>query len=101
MSRTLSIELGAREDIAEAAVWYESREDGLGAEFLRAVERALGIIRSDPYQYQIIRKRGQVRRVVLTPFPYGLIYVASEERVVVVACTHGHRHPKHWQSRMR
>jgi len=101
MSPPLRIEPEARDEIEEAAVWYESHEDGLGAEFLRAVEHALAITKRDPYQYQVIRKRGQVRRIMLRPFPYGLMYVASEQEIVLVACMHGRRNPGRWQSRTR
>src|SRR5215207_7525098 len=101
MSRRLFVELRARAEIAEAVAWYEARENGLGADFLRAVEHALRIIERDPCQYQIVRKRGQVRRVMLGPFPYGLMYVASEREVIVVACMHGRRSPRRWPSPTR
>src|SRR5215216_4235351 len=101
MSRRLIVEPEAQAEIAEAAVWYEAHESGLGADFLRTVEHALAVIQRDPYQYQVIRRRGQVRRVTLRPFPYGVMYVASEREVVVVACSHGRRNPKRWQSRTR
>ena len=38
----------AEADIAEAALWYESRSIGLGAEFLRAVDACFEEIRRTP-----------------------------------------------------
>jgi plasmid stabilization system protein ParE len=40
------------------------------------------------------RRRAGVRR-----FPYGIYFLAEETRIVVIACFHGRRNPKHWQIR--
>jgi hypothetical protein len=50
------------------------------------------MIRRNPDQYQIIK--GQARRAVLRRFPYSLVYVASEQEIVVLACFHGRRDPR-------
>ena len=97
MTRRLVLEPEAEAEIDEAAGWYEARSPGLGPEFLRAVEGLLGAIQRNPYQYQVVF-RG-VRRAALRRFPYGLMYVATAQEIIVVACFHGRRNPERWQER--
>lgn len=41
----------------------------------------------------------QTRRALLRRFPYGLYYRIVDDQIVVVACMHGRRNPRRWQSR--
>jgi toxin ParE1/3/4 len=100
MSFGLVVEPEVRAEMAAAAIWYEGRERGLGSRFLDAADAALKSVQQAPRQYQIVRKRGEVRRVTVHDFPYGLFYLVSESDVIVVACVHGRRHPRRWQTRV-
>jgi toxin ParE1/3/4 len=95
--RRLVFRLQARSEIAEAADWYEQQSIGLGADFLRAVNVTISSIHHNPEQYQ--RIRGRMRRAGLRRFPYGVVYVLSEDEVIIVGCVHGRRDPKRWQER--
>jgi plasmid stabilization system protein ParE len=95
--RKLVVRLQARSEIAEAADWYEQQSVGLGADFLRAIEVTMSSIHHNPEQYQ--RIRGRTRRAVLRRFPYGVVYIVSDDEVVVLGCVHGRRDPKRWQER--
>jgi plasmid stabilization system protein ParE len=97
MNRTVILRPEAEAELTEAIDWYESRGEGLGADFMRAVDAAMAAIERNPEQHQIVR--GQVRRAVLRRFPYGLIYVASEHEITVLACFHGRRDPRRWFER--
>ncbi|MEH1863132.1 MAG: hypothetical protein V7L21_35180 [Nostoc sp.] len=44
MARNLTILTAAELDIIEAYDWYEGRELGLGAEFLRCIDACLNLI---------------------------------------------------------
>ena len=47
----------------------------------------------DPLHYAVVgkaRRRAGVRR-----FPYGLFFLVEDSRIVVIACFHGKRSPKH------
>jgi plasmid stabilization system protein ParE len=85
-------------EIAEAAVWYGSRANGLDAAFLYAVDAGFAAIQRNPLLYQVVS--GELRRVGLNRFPYGLIYVVREREVIVVACAHGRRDPRRWMDRV-
>ena len=45
----------AREDIAEAAVWYELRAEGLGIRFRSVVVSTLSAIAGAPEQFRVVR----------------------------------------------
>ncbi len=99
MTRRILFRPEAEGELSEASAWYESRGKGLGAEFLRAVEAAVSIIQRHPLAYPEVFVG--VRRGVLRKFPYSVIYTVDEEMVLIVACIHGRRDPKHWQGRAR
>ena len=66
-------------DIEEAALWYELRSLGLGADFLRAVDVCFE----------------QIRR-----FPYVAYFVSTGTGIQIVACMHAKRDPRIWQRRV-
>lgn len=98
MTRRLVLEPEAEAEIAEAAEWYESRARGVGPEFLRAVEVTLVSVQRNPQQYQTVFR--DVRRAPLRRFPFSLMYIASEQEIIVLACIHGRRNPTHWKGRI-
>lgn len=87
----------ARRDIAEAAQWYEDREVGLGDRFLARVTTAAETARAAPEQYRTVYR--DVRRILVTDFPYALYFVTRGTTLHVLACMHGRRHPSRWQRR--
>ena len=63
MTARFSVRPAAEADIAEAALWYESRSLGLGAEFLRAVDVCFAEIRRSPGRFPEIYRTS--RRTLL------------------------------------
>ena len=58
----------AEEDLTQAVLWYESKKEGLGAEFLLVVEACLqSISRNAKVNRPVYEK---IRRSVLHRFPY-------------------------------
>ena len=84
-------------EIADAAVWYEEQQVQLGDRFLQAVEAAADAAARSPEIYA--RVHGDLRRVLVHRFPYGLIVRESPAELLVVACYHLHRDPQVWRSR--
>ena len=89
----------AEQDIEAAAVWYEEQAPGLGRRFLSAVRATLAAVRAAPEHHARVYR--DVRRAGVERFPYGVFYVVRGETVHVIACMHGRRHPRRWQSRAR
>lgn len=98
MTRRLVFRPEADLEINEAAEWYEARGQGLAVEFLRVLDACIESIRRDPLLYPVVH--GQARRAMLRRFPYGVVYTVVEVEVVIIACFHSRRDPKHWQDRV-
>lgn len=96
--RRLVLRPEAETELAEAVDWYEARGKGLGAALLRAVDAAIAAILRNPEMYPVVF--ATVRRAMLRRFPYSLIYVISDNHIVVLACIHGRRDPRRWQERV-
>ena len=87
----------AAADVEDAYLWYQAQQAGLGEEFLEAVKTLLESITVNPEIFPIVRR--QTRRALLRRFPYGLFYRIIDDQIVIVACMHGRRDPRRWQSR--
>jgi plasmid stabilization system protein ParE len=99
MTRRILFRPEAEAELVEAAKWYEERGKGLGADFLRAVDVAIAAIERHPFAYRKVF--GEVRRVLLRRFPYGVIYAVTDDEIVILACMHGRRDPRRWKERVK
>jgi plasmid stabilization system protein ParE len=89
--------LEANEDLQEAPAWYDRIRPELGDRFALSVETTVDTITEHPLQFPAVyrdRRRAGVQR-----FPYGIFFEVQEHRIVVIACFHGRRNPRRWQSR--
>jgi toxin ParE1/3/4 len=84
-------------EVAEAASWYEAQRQGLGKDFLHAVDRTVSALAEHPLRFRKVHRES--RRAPVDRFPYGIIFQVTEEEIVLVACMHSRRHPGHWQGR--
>lgn len=84
-------------DIAEAAIWYNFQREGLGEEFLLALEAKFNEIQRNPHQFSIIYKN--VRRAFPNRFPYGIFFITEENIIYILAIVHTSRNPKIWKKR--
>ena len=87
----------AEEEISEAFRWYEDKAEGLGSEFMRALDASLSAIQRYPASYAVVHK--QMRRALLRRFPYSVIYLYENDKIIVLACFHASRDPKQWKKR--
>jgi hypothetical protein len=77
----------ASDELAEAAVWYEGKREGLGLEFLEAVDAALEFVARFTQAgspVSLVPKDLHVRQVPVRRFPFA----------------HDHRRPGYWLSRI-
>ena len=93
----LQVRAPAESDIADAVAWYDRQADGLGAEFIRALDASFASILRAPESYPVVH--GEIRRALLRRFPYAVFYLLRDDAVIVIACLHGRRHPRRWQGR--
>ena len=87
----------ANEDLLDARAWYDHIGPHLGERFALAVEAAVEMVADSPLQFPVIYRN--YRRAGVRRFPYGIFFDFQEHRIVVIACFHGRRNPRRWQSR--
>lgn len=100
MTYKLIIRAEAETDLTDAAMWYESQRLGLGAEFLAELETAIVKMVDNPRQFRRLRRKPEVRRVLLERFPYRLFFVLHSDTVVVFCILHGARHDRAWKGKI-
>ena len=97
MTRKLFIRPRAERDIQTIYAWYESQEPGLAKEFFNSLRMRLEAIRDFPESCQIIYR--DVRRAVVSRFPYVVFYVVQPTRVIVLAVLDQSGNPAKWPRR--
>jgi len=88
----------AQAELDEAAAYYETQREGLGAQFIEEVKRAIQRILQYPDAWAPISRR--TRRCRTNRFPYGVIYQVRGDLLLIVAIMHLHREPRSWRARL-
>ncbi|MBI4822998.1 MAG: type II toxin-antitoxin system RelE/ParE family toxin [Nitrospirae bacterium] len=81
----------AEDDLKEAFFWYENKRTGLGHDFLLQVDAGINFINRNPEIHPIEYKG--TRKHVIKRFPYKIIYLIEEEKIIILAVIHGKRNP--------
>jgi plasmid stabilization system protein ParE len=87
----------AEAELISAAQYYERQAENLGLDFLSAVQHTYRRLTEFPASGHPFGR--QLRRALVSGFPYALIYRAKGEIISVVAVAHLHRRPGYWRSR--
>jgi plasmid stabilization system protein ParE len=87
----------AQAEFDEAFDFYEARQTGLGIDFLARVQRVFDRIGVNPLMHRVVV--GDIRKAVVTRFPFCVFYRVHSDRVEVIAVFHGSRDPSIWQGR--
>jgi len=83
-----------QDDLGAGFDWYEEQRSGLGQEFLSAVQSTLRSIEQFPEMFVFIHR--DVRRAIVSRFPFAVFYLIESRRVVVLRVLHTARDPKLW-----
>lgn len=86
----------AQAEATETRGWYEQRQARLGEAFTTELAEIVSRMSENPFQFR--RVRGEIRRAVLSRFPYAVYFRTNETEIIVLA-VHGRQHPVRWQSR--
>jgi len=81
----------ARQEVADSFDWYDSRELGLGNEFLGALDDCIRLIRLHPEMSPIAFKN--YRKTLLTRFPFAVFYRVSSSLLTIYAVFHCSKSP--------
>ncbi len=87
----------AQRELMDSVRFYEDQAQGLGADFLEAVRHAIRSLGQNPEQWPVMEI--SIRRILLSRFPYGLLYSIESHGVLVVAVMHLRRRPGYWKHR--
>ncbi len=92
----------AGDDVAEAAAWYDTRREGLGADFVEEILRVCDELALNPLLGLRRHPRKHIRWRYPERFPYRVIYEVLEDEgmVVVAAVLHAARHDRNWRRRI-
>ena len=99
MNRRLIVRPEAEADITEGAVWYDSREPGLGLKLTSEVYSAISRALKSPESFVRVRRNPLVRRVLTRRFPYRVFFIVRSDAIVVFAVLHAARHDRVWKHR--
>ena len=87
----------ARDEIAEAADYYDAREAGQGTRFIRAVSATFDEVAAHPQAWAEVAPG--IRRRNVGGFPYAVIYQIVGNVIEVGCVMHGRRRPGYWMGR--
>jgi plasmid stabilization system protein ParE len=89
----------AEQEAHEAFRWYWQRDPEAGDRFERIFVQAIVGIAEAPRQDREIEPG--VRRRLLPPFPYAVLYQVEPTSVLVLTVMHTRRRPGYWRRRRR
>jgi plasmid stabilization system protein ParE len=87
----------AAAEFADAERHYTAEASAVGAAFRDEVRSALARLRNWPLAAPI--ERDGIRRLLLSRFPYKMLYSVEPELLYIIAVAHQHRAPDYWLER--
>jgi plasmid stabilization system protein ParE len=88
----------AHAEMIDQARYYESKSEGLGSDFLAAVEEITQRIGKSPKAGSI--DDGNIRKRLVSGFPISVLYEVQPDRIYIAAVMHQHRRPGYWRKRI-
>jgi toxin ParE1/3/4 len=90
----------AESDVYDSYRWYENQKEGLGEQFLNALDTAEQAITNNPQAYSF-RYKKKVKGFVVDRFPYLIMYILSGNNIDVLSVFNTNQHPKKWKNRLK
>jgi plasmid stabilization system protein ParE len=88
----------ALSELREATLYYEQKENGLGATFLDEIDDTLERMLRFPHAWHPMSAR--TRRCRTHRFPFGLLYQVRPNEILITAVMDLRRDPKGWKLRV-
>jgi len=98
LSFKLLISEPASVDFEDAFAWYETQDEGVGAEFAVELERTYRQIAELPFIGSPIEDDVRLRSI--DRFPFCVYYRVRTDHVEVLGVLHNHRDPAVWRRRL-
>ena len=89
----------AKEDIYQAAQWYNKQKTGLGKQFTHRVRQRVKELKKNPFICQVRYK--EVHTAIVRQFPFMIHYTIHQDNktIEVIAVLSTYRDPKIWTER--
>ena len=87
----------ANKEILESEQWYFKRSKKAHKAFINSFIFAIDLVQKDPFAFPIVYDNK--RRVILTKFPFSVIYTISNKTIFVLSIFHHSRNPFIWKER--
>lgn len=84
-------------EFIEAGRYFNRQVPGLGDDFADEIDSGARKILAAPFTWRVVE--ADVRRFLVSRFPYGIYYTVENDTVVIWAVKHLHRDPDYWQQR--
>lgn len=89
----------AKNDIKEAAIWYESKQKNLGKRFVKDVKNTVSKIKLNPNSFSVSYQN--IHTAVLSRFPFMVHYTFNSDlkTILITTVLHTSRNPEIWFER--
>jgi plasmid stabilization system protein ParE len=87
-------------EFIDAASYYGERSLIVGIEFIKVIDEAIAWITEMPHAAPAWPGRPNVRRRVVSKFPYAIVYVVESAAIRIIAIEHAKRRPGRWLHRL-
>ncbi len=81
----------ANNEIIQAYLWYETKQEGLGEKFIDALETCYVAIDINPNTFE--KKYKFQRQAIIKNFPYVVMYEQEENKIIIYAVFNTHQEP--------
>jgi plasmid stabilization system protein ParE len=88
---SFAVSTGAFNDANEIALWYNEKMEGLGFRFLTKLKTSFDKIHSFPENFSRYQKSSDIRKYVVSGFPYRIYYLFRKDHIEVLAIVHTSR----------
>jgi len=99
MKYRVLVDAGADSDMAEACLWYETREAGLNDYFVDSFRNLALRLEESAGRYPVVYK--QFRKAKMDHFPFVVHFQLIKDSAIIFAVTHTSRDERVWKKRLR
>mgnify|MGYP000022017525 CR=1 FL=1 len=89
----------AVEELRAAALWYESKQPGLGILLVQRVDEAVARAVAMPLSFPWWTPNREYRRALTHQFPHSVVFRLRDDELQVIAVAHTKRRPGYWRAR--
>ncbi len=87
----------AADEYDEAIDYYEDCQTGLGKQLTQEIDASIKLILTFPTAWTLLE--GEIRRILIRRFPFGLLYISRNDEIYILAVMHLNRNPNYWKER--